>query len=156
MRTKTRYPNICPSCGFEMWYGVHDCPMCEARIETASPGSIGSARALVGILVFLGFLLLFTSAILTSPSNVAFNTTDNLTTTVVTGSVPPLTSVCELSGSDNAFIAAIQAFVNVIPGVNCAFGFLSYVYGYATVSTPILWLAIITNACIVGLFYLGV
>ena len=117
----------------------------------------GSARALISIVIFLGILSLITTGLISSRQNVGISITgDNLTDISAIGSTPPpVFNICQLQGSDNSVINALQSFVNVIPGVNCITGFFTYLYGYSTIDTGIGFLAIIITALILALIYIG-
>lgn len=119
-----------------------------------------SARALIAINIFLGILLLLTANFATvtgGNTGILNTTTSNQTQFIQTGGAAFTGfggDICTLAGSENPFIAALQSFVNVIPGINCVMGFTAFIFSYQSIQTGIVWLGIIIFALIMADIYI--
>lgn len=121
----------------------------------------GSTATLIFVVVFMGMLALLTGTLFTiSGTSSTINITASNQTEIIGGGAVDLTvvpsNICELAGSDDGLINALQNFVNGLPGINCVFGFAAFSFSYGGVQTGFVWLGLIFGALGLALVYLAI
>lgn len=116
-----------------------------------------SARALFGIILFMGLITLLANTLISTQNSGAFisNITSNGTVIISTGNTNFNTgfgsNICNIPANNNAII---QIF-NSIPILNCATGFINFLLAFQGISSSIGWLQLILYACIAVLVYMA-
>lgn len=108
----------------------------------------GEVRTIMGIVIFVGFLLIFIAGTAVESTALSVNNQTNTNLTFISSSITTA-PVCDYSSS----IPVISQF---LWGVDCTVEYMNFLFSFAGLGSNVIWLQILLGGMVSGMLYVAI